>query len=147
MNSYLIEYYEKCKSGDIIIGRELMTSLELLIEDMGDPQYRYDTTEAHKRIRFIENECKHSISPFAGKPFILELWQKAYLEAKYGFYMEIEGKWLRRFNRTLLIVGRKNGKTTLCAADALAEFFVGMLALMYYAPPMTMNKPDLYLMK
>lgn len=124
-HSYLVEYYEKCKSGDIIIGRELMTSLELLIEDMGDPQYRYDTTEAHKRIRFIENECKHSISPFAGKPFILELWQKAYLEAKYSFYMEIEGKWLRRFNRTLLIIGRKNGKTTLCAADALAEFFCG----------------------
>lgn len=124
-HSYLVEYYEKCKSGDIIIGRELMTSLELLIEDMGDPQYRYDTTEAHKRIRFIEKECKHSISPFAGKPFILELWQKAYLEAKYSFYMEIEGKWLRRFNRTLLIIGRKNGKTTLCAADALAEFFCG----------------------
>ena len=39
--------------------------------------------------------------------------------------MEIEGKWLRRFNRTLLIIGRKNGKTTLCAADALAEFFCG----------------------
>jgi phage terminase large subunit-like protein len=124
-NSYLVEYYEKCKSGEIIIGRELMTSLELLMEDMKDLQYRYDTTEAHKRIRFIEKECKHSISPFAGKPFILELWQKAYLEAKYSFYMEIEGKWLRRFNRTLLIIGRKNGKTTLCAADALAEFFCG----------------------
>ena len=123
--SYLVQYYEKCKSGEILIGRELMTQLEMLMEDIKDPRYRFDTTEAHKRIGFIENECKHSISPFAGKPFLLELWQKAYMEAKYSFYMEIENKWLRRFNRTLLLVARKNGKTTLCAADALAEFFCG----------------------
>jgi phage terminase large subunit-like protein len=82
--------------------------------------------EAHKRIKFIECECKHSISPFAGKPFILELWQKAYMEAKYSFYMWIEEKWLRRFTRTLLLIARKNGKTTLCAADDLAEFFLEM---------------------
>ena len=124
-HSYLVEYYEKCKSGEIIIGKELMTMLEILMEDMEDSRYKFDTTEAHKRIKFIERECKHSISPFAGQPFILELWQKAYLEAKYSFYMEIENKWLRRFNRSLLIIGRKNGKSTLCAADALAEFFCG----------------------
>ncbi len=123
--SYLIEYYEKCKSGEILIGQELMIMLGMLMDDMNSPLYRFDITEAHKRIKFIENECKHSISPFAGEPFILELWQKAYLEAKYSFYMEIEGKWLRRFIRTLLLIGRKNGKTTLCAADALAEFFCG----------------------
>ncbi len=123
--SYLIDYYEKCKSKEIIVGKELMTELEMLMDDINDPQYRFDTTEAHKRIKFIEKECKHSISPFAGQPFLLELWQKAYLEAKYSFYMEIEGRWLRRFAKTLLLVGRKNGKTTLCAGDGLAEFFCG----------------------
>jgi len=125
MNSYLVEYYEKCKTGEIIVGKEILIGLELLMEDMEDPQYKFDLTEAHKRINFIEKECKHSISPFAGKPFLLELWEKAYLEAKYSFYMDIEGKFLRRFNRTLLLIGRKNGKTTLCAADGNAEFFCG----------------------
>ncbi|MDF2591389.1 MAG: phage Terminase [Clostridia bacterium] len=125
MHSYLIEYYKKCKSKEIIIGKELMAQLEILMNDMDSSSYRFDVTEAHKRIKFIEHECKHSISPFAGAPFLLELWQKAFLEAKYSFYMEIEGKWLRRFNRTLLLIGRKNGKTTLCAADSLAEFFCG----------------------
>ena len=125
MNSYLLEYYQKCKSGEIIVGKEMQAMLDILIEDMDDPLFRFDVAEAHKRIDFIEKECRHSISPFAGKPFLLELWQKAYLEAKYSFYMELEDKWLRRFNRTLLLVGRKNGKTTLCAADALAEFFCG----------------------
>lgn len=125
MNSYLVEYYEKCKSGEIIIGRELMVQLDMLMEDMNDPQYRFDPAEAHKRIRFIENECRHSISPFAGKPFKLELHQKAYREALFGFYMEIEGKWLRRFTESLYMEGRKNGKSTEAAADGNTEFFCG----------------------
>lgn len=123
--SYLIEYYDKCKSGEILIGQELMSQLDMLMDDLGNPLYRFDPTEAHKRIKFIENECRHSISPFAGKPFILELWQKALMEALYGFYMEIEGRWLRRFTELLLVVGRKNGKSSWCSALALAEFFCG----------------------
>lgn len=123
--SSLIEYYNKCKSGEILIGRELMAQLDMLIEDMNSPLYRFDTDIARKRIQFIEDKCRHSISPFAGKPFILELWQKALIEAIYGFYIEIEGQWLRRFTEVLLLIGRKNGKSTLCSALALAEFFCG----------------------
>jgi len=124
-NSYLVEYYEKCKAGDIIIGRELMAQLEMLIEDMKNPMFKFETTEAHKRIKFIQKECRHSISPYAGKPFILELHQKALREAIYGFYMEIENKWLRRFTEATYLVARKNGKTSEVSADGLAEFFCG----------------------
>lgn len=123
--SFLWEYTEKCLSNVIIVGKELKAQLKLLIKDMDNVIFKFDMTEAHKRIKFIEHECKHSISPFAGEPFLLELWQKAFLEAKYSFYMFIENKWLRRFTKTLLLIGRKNGKTTLCAADGLAEFFCG----------------------
>lgn len=123
--SYLVEYYEKCKSKEIIIGKELMTQLEMLMEDMKNPIYRFEPAEAHKRIKFIENECKHSISPFAGDPFLLQLHQKAFREAIYGFKMEIEDKWLRRFTEVTYMVGRKNGKTSEVAADGNAEFFCG----------------------
>lgn len=123
--SYLVRYYDACRSGEIIVGRELMCALQNLMDDMRGFEYRYDMTEAHKRIGFIERECKHSISPFAGKPFLLELWEKAYLEAKYSFYMELDGKWVRRFTRTLLLIGRKNGKSTLMAGDGNAELFCG----------------------
>lgn len=123
--SYLVEYIEKCKSGEILVGQELMKQLDMLIDDMQNPLFRFDTTEAHKRISFIENECKHSISPFAGKPFLLELHQKAFREAIFGFYMEIEGVWRRRFIEVTYMVGRKNGKTSEVAADGNAEFFCG----------------------
>lgn len=123
--SYLLEYTEKCKKKEIIIGKELMAMLDILLDDMEEPIFKFEMKEAHKRINFIEKECKHSISPFAGDPFILELHQKALREAIYGFYMEIEGKWLRRFTEVLYLVARKNGKTTEIAGDANAEFFCG----------------------
>lgn len=122
---YLAEYYGKCKSGEILIGKELMQQLEMLMGDTKNPAYKLDLTEPHKRIKFIQENCKHSISPYAGQPFILELWQKAIIEALYGFYMELEGRWVRRFTDLLLVIGRKNGKSTFCSALALAEFFCG----------------------
>jgi phage terminase large subunit-like protein len=124
-NSFLKLYHDKCESGDIIVGKWMWMELENLLEDIRSGEYKYITDDAHKRIKFIEHECKHSISPFAGQPFILELWQKAYIETKYSFKMFIDDKWLRRFVLTLLEVARKNGKTTLCAGDDLAEFFCG----------------------
>lgn len=124
-DSFLLKYIDECKSGKQIIGHELMAMLDILLADLDNPEYRFDVREAHKRINFIEHECRHSISPFAGKPFLLELWQKAYLEAKYAYYVKLEGKWIRRFTKSLLVVARKNGKTTMCAADGLAEFFCG----------------------
>ena len=39
------------------------------------------------RIDFIETFCKHTKSPFNGQPFLLELWEKAVLQAAYGFKM------------------------------------------------------------
>ena len=121
--SYLVEYHEKCKLGEIIIGKELMSMLDILREGM--KTYKFDPAEAHKRIRFIESKCKHSISPYAGKPFLLELWQKAFIEACYGFYIEIDGRQIRRFNYATLIVARKAGKSTFAAGISNAEFFCG----------------------
>ena len=119
MESYLVEYYNECRSGNIIVGNELMTMLENLIEDLEDEKYDYDTFDAEIRIDFVETFCKHTKSPFYGMPFILELWQKALIEALYSF-KDIETGF-RRFRKCLLLVARKNGKSTLCAALALAE--------------------------
>jgi len=120
--SYLVEYYEKIKSGEIVVGKELLTMLERLIKDMKNPRYTYDPKPGNIRIDFIETFCKHTKSPFNGMPFILELWEKAVLEVAYGFKMAKTG--LRRFNEVLLLIARKNGKTTFIAAIDLAEFFL-----------------------
>lgn len=131
-HSWLIEYYKRCRAGEIIIGRELKTTLESLIQDIfcRSDVYRFDLTEAHKRIKFIETEIKHFESPFAGKPFILAINQKAIAEAIFGFYVydpetSDGGRWARRFQEIFLLVARKNGKTPFVAALVLAEWFCG----------------------
>ncbi len=122
-HSYLLEYYSKIKSGEIIVGHELIQQLKNLIEDLDNPIYIFDNHSAEFRISFIEKFCKHTKSPFFGKPFKLDLWEKAFIESFYSF------KWaetkLRRFKKAILLIARKNGKSTLCAAISLAEFFCG----------------------
>ena len=126
-HSWLLEYIQKCKSGEIIIGHELMQMLDILLAHFGDPAIKTELEDAHKRIKFIETKCKHFEAPFAGKPFILELFQKAFIEAIYSFkiFDEEIGRFVRLYQDVLFLVARKNGKTPLVSALCLAEFFCG----------------------
>lgn len=126
-HSFLLEYIDKCKSGEIIIGHELMIMLDILLAHFDDPNIRIDFNDAHKRIKFIETKCRHFEAPFAGKPFILSLFQKAFIEAFYMFkiYDEEIDRWIRLYQEFMFLVARKNGKTPLISALDLAEFFCG----------------------
>lgn len=108
-----------------------MLQLDMLLEHFNDPDIRIEFTEAHKRIRFIETRCKHFEAPFAGKQFILMLFQKAFIEAIYIFqiYDDELGRWVRKYQDVLFLVSRKNGKTPLISAICLAEFFCGPMGL------------------
>ena len=128
-HSDLLEYIHKCKSGEIIVGHELLQGLKRFEEDFRNPDIKIEFEDAHKRIKFIETNCKHYEAPFAGKPFILELFQKAIVESIYIFkiYDEEWDKWIRKYNQILLLVARKNGKTPLVAALVFAEWFCGLM--------------------
>lgn len=141
-HSWLLEYRDKAHKGRealskpgmnvkglleageiVIVGHELLTALDGLYEDLKDPQYRYDTADADIRIEFIETFVKHTKSPFYGLPFIMELWEKAITEAFYSFKWAETG--LRRFKKLLLLIARKNGKSTYCSALGLTELMLG----------------------
>ena len=120
--SFLLSYINEIEAGRIIAGNELKSVLKRLKDDLNDPRFIYDEESGRLRIEFIEKFCKHTKSPFNGQPFILELWEKALLECAYGFKMADSG--LRRFNEVVLLIARKNGKTTFVAGIDLAEFFL-----------------------
>lgn len=120
--NYLIQYYEEIEKGNIIVGRELKAQLDYLISELDNPKYIFDPKPGLHRIKFIETFCKHTKSPFNGEPFVLMLWEKALLQTAYGFKYADTG--LRRFNEVILLVARKNGKTTFIAGIDLAEFFL-----------------------
>ncbi|WP_163052556.1 terminase large subunit [Amedibacterium intestinale] len=97
--------------------------MQNLINDLNDDRYIYDTTEAHKRIRFQESLCLQSKAPFYMKPVVLMPWQKAWWEAIYSFKMADTKQ--RRFIEGLLEIARKNGKSTMFAADGNTDLFIG----------------------
>lgn len=121
--TYLEEYYQGIVEGKIIVGYWIRKEVENLINDLKDPRFIYDTTEAHKRFRFQENYCLQAKDPYYMQPVKLMLWQKAFWEALYSFKMADTGK--RRFTEALLEVARKNGKSTMFAADGNTDLFIG----------------------
>ncbi len=129
--SWLLEYINKCKSKEIIIGQELMQQLNILLNHFNDSDITIDFTDGHKRIKFIETKCKHSEAPFAGKPFLLMLFQKAFIEAIYSFkiYDEEIGRIVRLYQEVMFLVSRKAGKTPFISAICLAEWFCGQMGL------------------
>ena len=126
-DTYLEQYADAIERGEIIAGRELKTELRKLVRDLNDPMYKYDTTEAHQRIAFMETLCLQSKKPFYNKPMKLLLWEKAYIECMYSFrkFDDELGRWRRRFRKVLLLISRKNGKTTLMAGDAHTDLRIG----------------------
>lgn len=122
-NGYLEEYYAKCKSGEILIGYELLFELNHLMNDLHNDRYVYDTTDADVRIHFMEHCIRLTKSPFYGKPMKLMLWQKAFISASYGFKMA--DNLVDRFKKIVLLIARKNTKSETSSALELTEFFLG----------------------
>ena len=120
---YLEEYADLIKSRQVIVGYWIKKEIENLISDLNNPAYIYDTSEAHKRIKFMETLCLQSKQPYYMQPIKLMPWQKAWWESLYSFKMADTG--LRRFTEGFLLVARKNGKSTMFAADGNNDLFVG----------------------
>lgn len=123
--NYIEEYYEEIKKGNIIVCKKIAQQMDILhklLEEskLENSKWIFDEEQASRPINFIENFCKHSKGKWAGTPVILELWQKAIIQAIYGF-LDRE-TYLRKYQEVLIVVARKNGKTTFASGLGLYEF-------------------------
>ncbi|MCD8910673.1 terminase large subunit [Staphylococcus gallinarum] len=118
MANYIEQYYQEMVNGNITVSNRVKKQYQKLVEDMKDhPKYIYDDAKAQRPIKFIESFCKHSKGELAGKPLVLDLFQRAYISALFGFVDKETG--YRRYTESFFFVGRKNGKSTMLAAIAL----------------------------
>ena len=78
----------------------------------GYKQWHYDKDLAERPVEFIEGFC-YLPSGKLGKKFELEPYEKAIIEVAFGF-VDDDGN--RQFQEVLVIIGRKNGKTSIAAA-------------------------------
>lgn len=122
-DTYLWQYREAIRNGESVAGAELIMELDRLLEDLNDSDFYFDSTSADVRIDFMENCIRLTKSPFYGKPMILMLWQKAFIETIYSFKMSDSG--YDRFQRILLLIARKNTKSELSSAILLTEMIIG----------------------
>lgn len=117
--NYILEYWNAIEAGHVTVSARVRKIYARLVDDIEHPAggYVFDEGRAVRPIEFMEQFCRHSKGEWAGQPVTLELFQKAYISALFGFIRADTG--LRRYRETLFMVGRKNGKSTLLAGIAL----------------------------
>lgn len=111
--NWIKEYWKEIELGNIVVSKKVNQIYEKLIDEIDNPQgeWIFDEELGNRPIDFIEAFCKHSKGQWMGKPVILELFQKAYIQALFGFIHKEEG--YRRFKESMFLVARKNGKSTM----------------------------------
>ncbi len=114
--NYILEYWNKIESGEVVACRRLKQQYQKLVDELRQPRdpWIFDEGLASRPIDFIENFCKHSKGKWMGRPVTLELFQKAKLQAVYGFVHK--DTLFRRCREVFTLVARKNGKSTEKAA-------------------------------
>lgn len=117
--SAIEQYAVAILDGKIKACRRIKQMYEKLLYQYYNPgQWHFDQAIADRHINFMERFCRQ---PESGQPLRFELFQRAKLEAIFGFVDDCN---LRQYQEVLTIEGRKNGKTTEMAAveiDLLAN--------------------------
>jgi len=129
MNS-IEEYYDWIIHNPNKVGNKVTKIYKKLVQNIKTPQvvsffnkitgeveehtYVFDEKKAQRPVRFIEKYLKQSKGVWNGKPLKLELFQKAFIEALFGFVDKETG--LRKYRKAILFVARKNGKSVLASA-------------------------------
>lgn len=127
------KYWEYIQENPKRINDKIRTVYSKLVNDINTPQtvthqnkytgemetktFIFDKEKGQRVIDFIQKFCKHSKGKWAGKPIVLELWQKAFLEAIFGFVDKETG--LRKYKKVIFFVAKKNGKSTLSSGIGL----------------------------
>jgi len=117
--NYIQLYWDKIESGQVVVSKRVRQQYEKLVAELDNPKdpWIFDVEQATQPVQFIEEFCRQSKGRWIGQPLKLELWQKALLQAVFGFVHKKTG--LRRCREFVLLLGRKNGKSTLLAGIGL----------------------------
>ena len=120
--NYIREYGGKVLSGKIEACHRIKQVYKLLIDKLDNPTkynpWVFDEVKANKAIEFIETFCKQA-QGITGAPLLLDLFQKAMLQAVFGFVHYKYGH--RQYNELLTIIGRKNGRFCRLTQKCVSE--------------------------
>lgn len=119
-NNYIqdkyLKYAQDVVSGKQVAGKIIRLACRRYLDFMNDARYEFRPDKCERVLSFI-SKLKHYQGKCAGKPFVLEEWQKWIIYSIFGFYYK--GSNERLVKKALITVGRKNGKSMQIAAIAL----------------------------
>lgn len=130
--TYIEEYNEWIKKNPNKVGKKIKAIYQKLAKEIHEEKkvsffnvstgeqeehtYRFDPEKGHNPINFIERLCRQSKGQWNGKPLKLLLFQKAMLEAAFGF---VDERGIRKYKKIIFFVARKNGKSVLDSGIAV----------------------------
>lgn len=117
--NWVKEYHRQIEAGEVVVSAKVRKVYSKLAADIDMPRgdWVFDEEAGERPIEFIETFCRQSKGEWIGQPVVLDVWQKAFVQAMFGFVHKDTGE--RRFKEVLLLVARKNGKSTLLSGIAL----------------------------
>lgn len=119
-----IKYAKDVISGIQIAGEEVIAACHRFLDDLKRDDLEFRTKEPDAAVTIIEGIFVHRKgealdgTPLLGKPFMLEPFQTFIVYNLLGFYYT--GTNERRFKEALILLARKNGKTSFIAALSFA---------------------------
>jgi phage terminase large subunit-like protein len=121
-------YCHAVESGERVAGEMEILAVQRYREDIqscDDRGFYFDEAIASDALDFFPAACRHSVGEWNDQPFKLEPWQAFIIWNIQGWRRTEDDT--RRFRKVHVSVGRKNGKSTFCAA-------LGLLLLCYDNP-------------
>lgn len=114
----IVDYRDRIVRGEIVACEAIRKTLDHLCAKIETPQggFFYDEKRADHVIQFFERFLRHSKGKLGGQLIRLELWEKALLAAAFGF---VDADGFRQYQRVVLIIGKKNGKSFLSSGIGL----------------------------
>jgi phage terminase large subunit-like protein len=120
------QYAKKVVNGEIIVGKKVIKACKRHLKDIENDklEYVYLPERAEIAVKFME--ILPDIS--TGKPVKLAEFQLFIVYSLFGWYRK-DNNALRRFNKALISMARKNGKSALISGIAIFEFLAGKYPL------------------
>lgn len=113
-----IDYMNGVLNGDIVANEYIRLACQRMKDWFSRDDIYFDYDDVDSRIRFIY-KLKHTMGHHHGKHFRLLPWQQFVVANIFGWRWKETN--LRVTHNVFIMIARKNGKTALCAAIALAS--------------------------
>lgn len=123
-----LKYVDDILTGKKIAGKEIVAACQRFRDDMNRDDIELRTHDPDLAINIMQTMLVHKKGetldgdPLQGKPFMLEPFEIFIVFNLLGFYYK--GTKIRRYKEAFIMLGRKNGKTSLVAGLAFATAII-----------------------